>query len=65
VSSATGGGYDIPVGTLLVFVNVWAIGRDPAVGVVWGSAAEFHVERYVSNSVELEVLPFESDRNGQ
>ena len=41
------GSYDIPTGTL-VFVNVWAIGRDPA---VWGDDAdEFWPERFVGSS---------------
>ena len=57
-------GYDIPTGTL-VFVNVWAIGRDPA---VWGhDAEEFRPERFVGSGVnvkgqDLELLPFGSGR---
>ncbi|TVU39566.1 hypothetical protein EJB05_12992 [Eragrostis curvula] len=58
-------GYDIPAGTL-VFVNVWAIGRDPA---VWGSdtVEEFWPDRFVGSSVDvkgqhLELLPFGSGR---
>ncbi|TVU22580.1 hypothetical protein EJB05_32290 [Eragrostis curvula] len=58
-------GYDIPAGTL-VFVNVWAIGRDPA---VWGSdtAEEFWPDRFVGSGVDvkgqhLELLPFGSGR---
>ena len=56
--------YDIPAGTL-VFVNVWAIGRDPA---VWGDDAdEFRPERFVGSSVDVkgqdfELLPFGSGR---
>ncbi|KAF8714163.1 hypothetical protein HU200_028174 [Digitaria exilis] len=61
---ATGGGHDIPAGTL-VFVNVWAIGRDPA---VWGEdAAVFRPERFAGSRVDvkgqdLELLPFGSGR---
>ncbi|CAN6300835.1 unnamed protein product [Urochloa humidicola] len=59
-------GYDVPSGTL-VFVNVWAIGRDPA---VWGSKAEeFRPERFVGGSggvdvkgQDFELLPFGSGR---
>ncbi|KAL6602887.1 hypothetical protein ACP70R_043248 [Stipagrostis hirtigluma subsp. patula] len=57
-------GYDIPTGTL-VFVNVWAIGRDPA---VWGDDAnEFLPERFVGSNVDVkghdyELLPFGSGR---
>ncbi|KAL6838262.1 hypothetical protein ACP4OV_031934 [Aristida adscensionis] len=58
------GGYDVPRGTL-VFVNVWAIGRDPA---IWGDTAdEFQPERFIGSSVDvkgqdLELLPFGSGR---
>ncbi|XP_062211346.1 trimethyltridecatetraene synthase-like [Phragmites australis] len=61
---ASVGGYDIPAGTR-VLVNVWAIGRDPA---VWGDAAgEFRPERFMGSSVDvkgqdLELLPFGSGR---
>ncbi|WVZ61992.1 hypothetical protein U9M48_011794 [Paspalum notatum var. saurae] len=57
-------GYGIPAGTL-VFVNVWAIGRDPG---VWGpDAGEFLPERFAGSSVDvlghdLELLPFGSGR---
>ncbi|KAG2540582.1 hypothetical protein PVAP13_9NG574800 [Panicum virgatum] len=41
---ASTGTYDVPAGTL-VFVNAWAIGRDPA---LWGpTAAEFRPERFL------------------
>ncbi|KAG0541745.1 hypothetical protein BDA96_02G044000 [Sorghum bicolor] len=59
-----GHGHDIPAGTL-VFVNVWAIARDPA---VWGrTAGEFRPERFVGSGVDvkgqdLELLPFGSGR---
>ncbi|CAN6312679.1 unnamed protein product [Urochloa humidicola] len=58
------GDYDVPAGTL-VFVNVWAIGRDPA---VWGDTAnEFRPERFVGSSLDVkgqdfELLPFGSGR---
>ncbi|CAN6325155.1 unnamed protein product [Urochloa humidicola] len=61
---ASMGDYDVPSGTL-VFVNVWAIGRDPA---VWGDAAnEFRPERFVGSSLnvkgqDFELLPFGSGR---
>ncbi|CAL4916498.1 unnamed protein product [Urochloa decumbens] len=57
-------GHDVPAGTM-VFVNVWAIGRDPA---TWGhDAGEFRPERFVGSSVDvkgqhLELLPFGSGR---
>lgn len=50
------GGYDIPRGTLL-FVNAWAIHRDPG---VWEDAARFHPERF-EGGVEVEtrkLMPF-------
>ena len=61
---ASMGSYDIPTGTI-VFVNVWAIGRDPA---VWGDDAdEFRLERFVGSSLDMkgqdfELLPFGSGR---
>ncbi|KAG2540584.1 hypothetical protein PVAP13_9NG574828 [Panicum virgatum] len=61
---ASTGTYDVPAGTL-VFVNAWAIGRDPA---LWGpTAAEFRPERFVRSSADvkgqdLELLPFGSGR---
>ncbi|WVZ61993.1 hypothetical protein U9M48_011812 [Paspalum notatum var. saurae] len=57
-------GYGIPAATL-VFVNVWAIGRDPG---VWGpDAGEFRPERFAKSGVDvlghdLELLPFGSGR---
>ncbi|KAL6839552.1 hypothetical protein ACP4OV_030822 [Aristida adscensionis] len=57
-------GYDIPIGTR-VFVNVWAIGRDPA---VWGDdASVFQPGRFVGRTVDVkghdfELLPFGSGR---
>ncbi|XP_052145233.1 trimethyltridecatetraene synthase-like isoform X1 [Oryza glaberrima] len=71
VSGAGDGGaaasYDIPAGTR-VLVNVWAIGRDPA---VWGDAAEeFRPERFAGGEhggvdvkgQDFELLPFGSGR---
>ena len=61
---ASTGTYDVPAGTL-VFVNAWAIGRDPA---VWGrAAAEFRPERFVGSSLDvkgqdLRLLPFGAGR---
>jgi cytochrome P450 len=58
------GEHDIPAGTL-VFVNVWAVARDPA---MWGQAAgEFRPERFVGSGVDVkghdqELLPFGSGR---
>uniref|UniRef100_A0A0E0NF81 Cytochrome P450 n=1 Tax=Oryza rufipogon TaxID=4529 RepID=A0A0E0NF81_ORYRU len=60
--------YDIPAGTR-VLVNVWAIGRDPA---VWGDdAEEFRPERFAAGGErggvdvkgqDFELLPFGSGR---
>ncbi|CAL4939529.1 unnamed protein product [Urochloa decumbens] len=56
--------YDIPAGTR-VLVNVWAIGRDPA---LWGDdAEEFRPERLVGSGVDvkghdMELLPFGAGR---
>ncbi|CAN6196084.1 unnamed protein product [Urochloa humidicola] len=62
---AVDGGYDIPAGTT-VFVNAWAIARDPA---VWGDTAEeFVPERWLAAGAEGEpefgfrMLPFGSGR---
>ena len=61
---ASTGSYDIPAGTL-VFVNVWAIGRDPA--VLGDAPDEFRPERFVGSSLDVkgqdfELLPFGSGR---
>ncbi|KAL6645964.1 hypothetical protein ACP70R_017572 [Stipagrostis hirtigluma subsp. patula] len=57
------GGYDIPKG-VRVFVNVWAIGRDPA---LWDAPEEFTPVRFVGSEVDVkgqdfELLPFGSGR---
>jgi cytochrome P450 len=58
------GGHDIPAGTRVI-VNVWAIGRDPA---LWGNASdEFRPERFVGSGLDVkgldfELLPFGSGR---
>jgi cytochrome P450 len=57
------GSYDIPAGTR-VFINAWAIGRDPE---VWEAPMEFRPERFVGSSVDVkgqhfELLPFGSGR---
>ncbi|KAK9026600.1 hypothetical protein V6N11_039435 [Hibiscus sabdariffa] len=61
------GGYDIPAKTRL-FVNVWAIGRDPN---HWDNPLEFRPERFIEGSGENQIdvrgqhfhlLPFGSGR---
>lgn len=56
-------GYDIPTGTR-VLVNVWAIGRDPA---VWDAPKEFRPDRFLGSRMDVrgqdfELLPFGSGR---
>ena len=56
-------GYDIPAGTT-VFVNVWSIGRDPA---LWEAPEEFRPARFIGCEVDVkgqdfELLPFGSGR---
>ena len=52
-------GYDIPPKTL-VYVNAWAIGRDPE---VWENPEEFLPERFLGSSVDFkgqdyQLIPF-------
>ncbi|CAN6167099.1 unnamed protein product [Urochloa humidicola] len=56
-------GYDILAGTV-VFVNMWGIGRDPA---VWDAPEEFRPERFLESKIDMrgqdfELLPFGSGR---
>ncbi|XP_071729231.1 6,7,8-trihydroxycoumarin synthase-like [Rutidosis leptorrhynchoides] len=57
--------FEIPKKTL-VYVNVWAIGRDPN---CWERAEEFDPERFIGNSIDykgldFEFIPFGSGRRG-
>ncbi|KAK4746024.1 hypothetical protein SAY87_012336 [Trapa incisa] len=57
------GGYTVPEGAQ-VFVNVWAIGRDPA---VWENPNDFIPERFIGSDIDVkglnfEVLPFGGGR---
>uniref|UniRef100_A0A0C9RT40 TSA: Wollemia nobilis Ref_Wollemi_Transcript_14169_1790 transcribed RNA sequence n=1 Tax=Wollemia nobilis TaxID=56998 RepID=A0A0C9RT40_9CONI len=58
-------GYELPQKTR-VFVNAWAIGRDPT---AWEDANEFKPERFLERKIDvkghdLEVIPFGSGRRG-
>uniref|UniRef100_A0ACD5YD06 Uncharacterized protein n=1 Tax=Avena sativa TaxID=4498 RepID=A0ACD5YD06_AVESA len=64
-----GGGYTVPAGTA-VFINVWAIGRDPA---YWEAPLEFRPERFMAGGgnegldprgQHFQYLPFGSGRRG-
>ncbi|KAK9671258.1 hypothetical protein RND81_12G017400 [Saponaria officinalis] len=57
------GGYDIPKGSI-VYVNVWALGRDPE---VWRDPNEFRPERFFEEDVDMKghdfrLLPFGAGR---
>ncbi|KAL5748550.1 hypothetical protein ACOSQ2_025847 [Xanthoceras sorbifolium] len=61
--TSTVGGYTIPKGTR-VFVNVWAIHRDPS---IWENALEFNPDRFLNgkwdySGSDLSYLPFGSGR---
>ena len=56
-------GYDVPANTR-VFVNAWAIGRDPA---SWPAPEEFNPDRFVGSDVDyygshFELIPFGAGR---
>ncbi|KAL6846008.1 hypothetical protein ACP4OV_023456 [Aristida adscensionis] len=57
-------GYEIPAGTTL-FVNAWAIGRDPA---AWDSPEEFRPERFMGGAAvdlrgnDYQLIPFGAGR---
>ncbi|KAL6656375.1 hypothetical protein ACP70R_007201 [Stipagrostis hirtigluma subsp. patula] len=60
---ATVKGYEIPAKTAL-FVNAWAIGRDPA---AWDAPEEFRPERFVGGAVDMrgsdyQLIPFGAGR---
>lgn len=66
---AGGGNFTVPAGTA-VFINLWAIGRDPA---YWESPEEFRPERFMAGGSNegmdprgqnFQYLPFGSGRRG-
>jgi cytochrome P450 len=69
LAAAGGGGYTVPAGTA-IFINVWAIGRDPA---YWDAPQEFRPERFMEGGSNegldprgqhFQYLPFGSGRRG-
>ncbi|XP_022764379.1 cytochrome P450 83B1-like [Durio zibethinus] len=56
-------GYEIPAKTL-VFVNAWAVGRDPE---AWENPGEFYPERFIGSSIDFKghdfgLIPFGAGR---
>ncbi|CAN4127552.1 unnamed protein product [Withania somnifera] len=61
--TGTVGGYTVPKGSR-VFINVWAIQRDPS---IWKNPTEFHPERFLDNTWDysgndFNYFPFGSGR---
>uniref|UniRef100_A0A0E0EU47 Cytochrome P450 n=1 Tax=Oryza meridionalis TaxID=40149 RepID=A0A0E0EU47_9ORYZ len=55
---ATVQGYHIPAKTI-AFINVWAIGRDPA---AWDTPEEFKPERFMGSAMNYKFIPFGAGR---
>ncbi|XP_016482877.1 flavonoid 3'-monooxygenase CYP75B137-like [Nicotiana tabacum] len=61
--TVTVGGYTVPKGSR-VFINVWAIQRDPS---IWENPTEFYPERFLDNKLDysgndFNFIPFSSGR---